>query len=333
MKIVSSYHTYEIKIGDCIDYIEKNYKEGDLVIYDLNIPFQLGNVIKYGIVSSEKEKEFTELFKIIKFMSDNNFKKNNKIFAFGGGVVQDICGFISSIYHRGLDWIFIPSTLISQGDSCIGGKTSINFNKYKNQLGNIYPPKEICIDINLLKTLPQEHINSGLGEMLHYFIFSSKKDFLFFNENMENKNYLSLIQKSLEIKKSVIEVDEKENGIRKLFNYGHTFGHAIESLSDYQIPHGVAVAMGMDLSNYISFRVGLLSKDVYLEIKKTINKITNKYNCDDVEKFYEIIKSDKKNSRSHIKPILCRGYGDLAQHSFTYYGELLTFIKEYFENE
>ena len=161
MKIVSSYHTYEIKIGNCIDYIEKNYKEGDLVIYDLNIPLQPGNVIKYGIVSSEKEKEFTELFKIIKFMSDNNFNKNNKIFAFGGGVIQDICGFISSIYHRGLDWVFIPSTLISQGDSCIGGKTSINFNNFKNQLGNIYPPKEICIDIDLLKSLPQEHIVTG----------------------------------------------------------------------------------------------------------------------------------------------------------------------------
>lgn len=333
MKIKSSNHNYEIKFSNSTEYIKEIYELGDIIIYDSNLNIEIESVIKYKINVSEKEKEFDELSKVIKFMSDNNFKKTNKLIAFGGGVIQDICGFISSIYHRGIEWIFIPSTLISQGDSCIGGKTSINFGKYKNQLGNIYPPNQICIDVDLLNTLPKEHINSGLGEMLHYFIFSSKKDFIFFKKNLKKNNYFNIIHKSLEIKKSVVEIDEKENGVRKLFNYGHTFGHAIESFSQYEIPHGVAVAMGMDISNFISFKLGFLSEEIYLDIKKTIKKITNEFKCSDVDKLYEIIKTDKKNTTTHIKPILCKDYGHLFQHSFTYDGELLFLLKEYFKYE
>ena len=338
MKIKSSIHDYEIEFKNNIDFLNSNYVDGDIIIMDNVIYYNNSDYLKYNVIKVESHelfKEYQNIGNIIDQLINFDFKKSNKIFAIGGGVVQDITGFISSIIFRGVDWYFIPTTLLSQGDSCIGGKTSINLGKNKNQLGNFYPPKKICIDVNFLKTLPKKELLSGLGEMLHYFIFDSYDSFLTYVKLFEDKNYEELIKKSLLIKKSVIEIDEKENGIRKLFNYGHTFGHAIESITDYKIPHGIAVSYGMDISNYISFKKGFLNEKTYLEIKSVLKQIyeTSKLEINDYEKYFNILKKDKKNTIGIIKPILITDYGKLFQHEFTYDSDLLDLIKNYFNNE
>ena len=321
MKIKSTIHDYLVSFGDYKDFIKETYSNGDIIIKDININYKDDNKIIINIDSNENEKEYNKISSTIEYLIENNFKKSNKIFAIGGGVIQDICGFISSIYYRGVEWVFIPTTLLSQGDSCIGGKTSINFKNFKNQLGNFYPPQKIIIDTKLLQTLPENQIKSGLGEMLHYFIFSSYEDFLFFKEKSKIKDFESLIKRSLQIKKSVIEIDEKEEGIRKLFNYGHTFGHAIESMTNYTIPHGIAVCYGMDISNYISYQMGNLNEKEYLEMKEVFNEIKEGLDLKEI------------NVPNIIKPILCNTYGNLGQYSFTYDSELIKFLKNYFDNE
>lgn len=332
MIIKSSYHDYQIFFSDWKSFLEQNFTEGDIVIVDKFFESQISHN-KIVIESMESSKEISAIIPIINSIITNNFKKNNKIFALGGGVIQDITGFISSILFRGVDWYFIPTTLISQGDSCIGGKTSINFKNIKNQLGTNYPPLKICIDTIFLNTLPQEQINSGLGEMLHYFIYSSEDDFVFFQQNFEKNNLKSLIQRSLEIKKSVIEIDEKEKGLRVLFNYGHTFGHALESVFGYEIPHGIAVAKGMDISNYISHKLNFLSDSEYFEMNNILKKIYGNFNFEkfDIENYYEIIKKDKKNSKKFIRPILIKKIGNLFQYEFEFDGKLLYLLKEYFK--
>jgi 3-dehydroquinate synthase len=332
MIIKSSYHNYEIFFSDWKIFLEENFTEGDVIIVDKFFENKISHN-KIVIQSLESSKEISAVIPIIDLILKNNFKKNNKIFALGGGVIQDISGFISSILFRGVDWYFIPTTLISQGDSCIGGKTSINLKNVKNQLGTNYPPLKICIDTNFLKTLPQEQIKSGLGEMLHYFIFSSENDFIFFKQNFEENNFKNLIQRSLEIKKSVIEIDEKEKGLRILFNYGHTFGHALESVFNYEIPHGIAVAKGMDISNFISFRMNFLNEKEYIQMNNILKKIYENYSFKklDLESYYNIIKKDKKNSRKFIRPILIKKIGNLFQHDFDFDGNLFYILKEYFE--
>ena len=218
------------------------YNDGDVIIVDQKI-FDLykdkisndrwkNNVIV--IKATEEQKSFLKLAPIIDELINNGFRKNNTLFSIGGGIIQDITAFIASIMYRGVNWIHIPTTLLAQGDSCIGSKTSINFGKFKNQLGNFFAPKQIFIDVNFLKTLDEADLISGLGEMAHYFLVSSRKDFLYFKSEYHHaKNNLNILKalviRSLEIKKSYIEIDEFDQNERQVFNYGHSFGHAIES--------------------------------------------------------------------------------------------------------
>lgn len=335
MIIKSSIRDYSISFQEYKNFLEQNYNDSDIVICDEILNLELPKNTKIIRVSaSEYIKEYTKITEIVNYLIEFGFKKENKIIAIGGGVVQDIVCFISSILYRGVEWYFIPTTLLSQGDSCIGGKSSVNFLQYKNQLGGFYPPSKICIDTRFIETLPTNQIDSGLGEMLHYFIFSSIEDTNLYLELYDKQDYQSLIKRSLEIKQSVIEQDEKELGIRKLFNYGHTFGHAIESITNYEIPHGIAVAHGMQISNFISHEKGFLDSEKFNFLNSVTSKITKKYDLPnfDTNRYFEIIKKDKKNTVDKIRPILIRDLGNLFQHEFTYNGDLLFLIEKYFNS-
>ena len=166
---------------------------------------------------------------------------------------------------------------MAQGDSCIGSKTSINFGEYKNQIGGFYPPNKIYIDLNFLDTLSSGDLQSGLGEMSHYFVVAGEKDFTDYKNHYDmaltNKKVLEkIISNSLKIKKNYIEIDEFDQNKRQIFNYGHSFGHAIESLTNYAVPHGIAVSFGMDIANYISVKRKLLDNAVRLEIRELLKK-------------------------------------------------------------
>ena len=268
--VKSKIHDYSVDfISNVEDSFSNQLIESDFLIidkkvYDLfkeKLSTKIDKHRKLLIDATEKQKSYEELIPIIKFLIESGVKKNHRLVAIGGGVTQDVTAFIASILYRGIEWIFYPTTLLAQGDSCIGSKTSINFGEYKNQIGGFYPPNHIFIDTNFLTTLPESEIKSGFGEMCHYFIVSSEADFVFFkksyNELNENRTILnSVISRSLGIKKRYAEIDEFDKNERQVFNYGHSFGHAIESLTNYEIPHGIAVAFGMDISNFISVKLG-----------------------------------------------------------------------------
>ena len=274
--------------------------DGDFIIIDNKIKtlysVQLTNVLKkYNYIcinATETQKSYSGIIPIIQKLIENGFRKNHRLVAIGGGITQDITAFISSIMYRGVNWIFFPTTLLAQGDSCIGSKTSINFEEFKNQVGGFYPPNKILIYPGFIDTLSEPEMKSGMGEMLHYFIVSGETDFLFYKkfykEAFIDKSILSkIIARSLEIKKGYIEKDEFDQNIRQVFNYGHSFGHAIESLTQYRIPHGIAVSYGMDIANFISVKMGYLPEVIRNEIREVTESIWYGYEIDDTNLFKE----------------------------------------------
>ncbi len=252
----------------------------------------------YVVEATEESKTLEESQKLIDTMIQIGFNKSNKLIAIGGGVIQDLVSFTASIFSRGVDWVFYPTTLLAQCDSCIGSKTSINYKDCKNKLGGFYPPKEIFIYREFLDTLPESEIKSGIGEMLHYFLINHKIDL---SEKMVNdKNILEnieeYIKESLTIKKEMIEKDEFDKGERNLFNYGHTFGHAIESLSNYEVNHGQAVTMGMVIANKISLQKGLINQQLYDKLYLILSKNMPDYKIEDIEEYVKLLMKDKKNT-------------------------------------
>lgn len=341
-EIKSKIHDYSIYFEKNILNVIKFFPKNSVYIIDSNVyDFYLKNYLKnkkyIRINSNEKNKDFLNLSKIINFFV-KNITKETKIIAVGGGVIQDITSFICSIFKRGVDWFFLPTTIISQGDSCIGGKTSINFKGIKNQLGNFYPPKKIILNPNFIQALPKKELFSGLGEMGHYFFLSNQKDYVFYKnflKNIKNKKKLDIykmIFKSLLIKKKYIEKDEFDKNIRLKLNYGHTFGHAIENLTN--LPHGISVAHGMDISNYISFKNSLIPHETYLDMTKTLNVITQKYKIENlnINKMIKLLKKDKKSTKKSIRVILTKGIGKMFLANINDENILKKNLKEYCKN-
>ena len=307
---------YQVCFDSFSNTISELIEEGDFIICDEFFKKKAEKVVGSRVISiqsSEKAKDFENLSFIISELIDNSFSRNNKIIAIGGGVIQDICGFISSILFRGVEWIFYPTTLLSQGDSCIGSKTSINFKGYKNQIGNFYPPSKIIIDTDFLKSLPEEEIRSGMGEMAHYFLIELGDHYQFFKNNFNDKTKINeIIFRSLQIKKEMIEKDEFDTGERIIFNYGHSFGHAIESLTNYKVPHGIAVANGIDIANYISMSAGDIKEGDYEEMRELVSNFWNHPSLESLfirmkissEDFVDRLRKDKKSVNGKIGLIL-----------------------------
>ncbi len=319
MKIKSALKTYSVEfIKDFNSKLCEVYKKGDIVFIDKNLSSNLPTDISYlKLDINENSKEYNHLGSIIEQIP-NKFNKTNKIIAVGGGITQDIVTFISAILFRGVEWVFFPTTLLAQGDSCIGGKASINHNGIKNRLGLYNPPNQIFIDINFTKSLSNKDITSGLGEMLHFYLVSGAEDFNFFKQNLGNLEVL--IKRCLEIKKDFIETDEFDKGRRLLLNYGHTFGHAIEGATDYKYAHGIAVSKGMDIANFLSYKLGYMDKDLYHSIKKTLKTVYNSIILPDLDNFIQYLKQDKKNtSTDKLTCILSKGPGKMFIQQIDYF--------------
>ena len=347
--VKSQIHDYSVEfINDLETTLKNELIEGDFIIIDNKIIKLYNNLIsktlvkyKYiGIDSSEPQKSYQEITPIIENLIEQGFRKNHRLVAVGGGITQDVTAFIASIMYRGVDWIFFPTSLLAQGDSCIGSKTSINFGRFKNQLGGFYPPNKIFIFPEFLNTLSIADIKSGIGEMLHYFIVSSKSDFEMFKSNYKqaftDKNILAkIISRSLKIKKRYIEKDEYDQNIRQVFNYGHSFGHAIESLTNYKIPHGVAVSFGMDIANFISVKMGFLDKEVRDEIREVTEYIWEGYSIKaiEIETFKHALSKDKKNVGTKLGLILNKGFGEVFKNVMEPDHNFTLWLKEYFDNE
>ena len=289
------------------------------------------------IDSSEKSKSFEQSSIFLKELLSKKIKKDNTLVAIGGGVVQDVTAFLSSIIFRGIDWIFVPSTLLAQCDSCIGSKTSINFQSYKNVLGNFYPPKKVLIDKTFLDSLPESEIKSGIGEMTHYYFFEGSKylEDIYNNYNdivSRKKDISPYIIESLNIKKRVIEVDEFDKGIRNHFQFGHTFGHAIENASNYKINHGQAVTIGMDISMFVSQKKGMLSKVDFVKYHNLIAQNFPPFNFKtfDFDLFYDSLKKDKKNIGNLLVCVLIEKSGELKKATIEIDNNLKDMLYLYF---
>lgn len=348
-KVKSIIHDYEVKFIDNVKKtLEEELCEGDFIIIDNNVKMlysemledALKNYAHIGIDAIEPQKSYQGIIPVIEHLIENGFRKNHRLIAIGGGITQDITAFISSIMYRGVSWLFLPTTLLAQGDSCIGSKTSINFGIYKNQIGGFYPPNKIFIYPDFIDTLSEAELKSGIGEMLHYFIVAGKSDFDMFRENYQqaftDKEVLAkIISRSLEIKKSYIEIDEFDKKERQVFNYGHSFGHAIESLTNYRVPHGIAVSYGMDIANFISVKMGFIPQQTRDEIRIVTEDIWQGFDINDIDlDFFKIaLSKDKKNVGTKLGLILNKGYGKIFKNIMDADEDFNNWLKEYFTNE
>lgn len=344
--VKSSFGDYKVNfIENLTKSLNKNFIKGDVIIMDIYIYNNYKHFFKdfrnniIFIEAHETKKSYEGVKDVISTLIENGFRKSNRLIAIGGGITQDVTAFIASILYRGVEWLFYPTTLLAQGDSCIGSKTSINFGNYKNQLGGFYPPNNIFIYTEFLKSLPESQLKSGVGEMFHYFVVSGEKDFIYFKNNFRNalsdfQDMSKIILRSLLIKKSYIERDEFDTGIRQVFNYGHSFGHAIEGLTEYTIPHGIAVSIGIDIANYVSLKMNLINSIVFNEIHAVVKVIYNGYSIDkiDIDDFINTLKKDKKNVGDMLGLILLKGYGRTYKQLVLPDLNFKQILKSYFNN-
>jgi len=349
LSIKSSIRDYEVFFQQSlIKCLNKELHADDVIFIDENVFNNLQSEVqtfifkrKYIIIkATEEQKSYTALTPIIDNVISNQFRRGNRLIAIGGGITQDMTAFIASILYRGVEWIFFPTTLLAQADSCIGGKTSINIGEFKNQLGNFYPPTKIFIISEFMKTLPELDFKSGMGEMLHFYLVSGEGDFEFYQDCYnraftDEKILLELVKRNLEIKKRFIERDEFDHGERLVLNYGHSFGHAIESLTNYTIPHGIAVSYGMDMANFISVKLGFIQEDVRLEVRGQLEKIWagTSLNSLDVDDFEKVLSRDKKNIGNTYQLILTKGYGKMFKHGITPNEDFTSWLIEYFSTQ
>ena len=236
-------------------------------------------VFKMILQHGEQAKSVQNFQKILNFLADNNFDRTDLIVAVGGGVVGDISGFVASSYLRGIQFIQIPTTLLAQVDSSVGGKTAINILSGKNLVGAFYNPKGVIIDTNVLHSLPNRQLKAGLAEVIKYAFIQNNALFSLLKKypkkilSKDHKIIEEIIFLSLQTKARIVTKDEKENGIRAILNFGHTFGHAIEAHGKYKkILHGEAVAKGMRIASKISYLENLISEKEYEEVIALLQK-------------------------------------------------------------
>lgn len=217
-----------------------------------------------SIIASEEAKSLAGVSTLVEWLIEQRAVRSATIVAIGGGCIQDLVSFTSHIYYRGISWVFLPTTVLSQSDSCIGAKSGINVLPFKNQLGALHSPARVPICEEFLGTLPDVEVASGYGEIVKLSVTSSRHFLAFLERSLadgglRNPHLLELTRASLAAKQEVIEEDEYETDLRRILNYGHSFGHALEVLADHAVPHGLAVLWGIDLINNLGVEWGTTS--------------------------------------------------------------------------
>lgn len=271
----------------------------------------------FSFSQGEKSKTIQTVEALANQLIEKGFDRSSCILALGGGVVGDIAGFLASIFMRGITYIQIPTTLLSMIDSGIGGKTGVNLKAGKNLIGTFYQPSATFIDPFYLNSLPVKHIKNGLAEAIKYGVIKSKPLFNFIENNLakilsfDQTTLEKLIRKCVKIKLEIVAKDEKENGVRQILNYGHTFGHAIEKQSGYTLLHGFAISIGMVLANQKAVKLGLLSQTNADCIKKLLKEAGLPVYTMHKPTLSEL-KKDKKKRNNSINFILPAGIGKIT---------------------
>ncbi len=264
------------------------------------------------IKDGEKFKNYATFEYITEKLLSQKIERKDVILVFGGGVTGDLGGFAASCVLRGVKLIQMPTTLLSQVDSSVGGKTGFNSKYGKNLIGAFYQPDLVLIYLNLLNTLPDREIKTGMGEVVKYAFIekncSNNPEIYLYDYLLNSFDYSDIIFKSCSLKSSVVEKDEKESGLRAVLNFGHTFAHGIETLTDYsKFTHGEAVAIGMKLAFELSLKLGKIDKEYYLSAFNLIDKFNLAPNYKlglPKDKFINVMMSDKKVLKSKIRLVL-----------------------------
>lgn len=265
----------------------------------------------------EENKNLQTVNQLYRFLIQHEFDRKDMLIALGGGVTGDLTGFAAATYLRGIDFVQVPTSLLAQVDSSIGGKTGVDFQSYKNMVGAFYMPKLVYININTLKTLSDRQFHSGLGEVIKHGLIQDEDYYHWINENKEKiakrepDVLAEMVEGSCKIKRAVVEEDPKEQGIRAYLNFGHTFGHSIEKLMDFRLAHGECVAIGAVLASEMSFRRGYISEEEYEGIKNIFDYFEFPGVPAELD-FHKIIEEthhDKKMEHGSIKFILLKEIG------------------------
>lgn len=283
----------------------------------------LNNVPTHAVQAIEDNKDIQTVLEVCNFLNKNQANRGSMLFVIGGGIVQDIGAFAAAMLKRGIPWTYIPTTLLSQGDSCLGGKTAVNHNKTKNLLGLFSAPRKVIIDSNFSKTLIFKDRMSGGGEIFRLLITGGCSGFEILEKYVDQfidgsvDATQKLVAASLQVKKRIVEYDEFELDIRRSMNYGHSIGHAIEALSNYQIPHGIGVAIGILVENRIALNRDLLSpleeKRISIVGRKLIPKsIWEIFANLEISKILPFLLSDKKVEGSILKLATLNAIGEMV---------------------
>ena len=332
--------TYPIIIGNnLVKNISQIFKKNSikfnkcLLVIDKKVPKRIVSIItkslkrkknfKYYFDANEKNKNQNQVHKILEILLKKNFSRQDCLITIGGGITGDVGGFAASLFKRGLQFINIPTTLLSQVDSSVGGKTGVNTKQGKNLIGSFYQPKIVLSDSRFLKSLSHREIICGYAEILKHSLIKDKNFYNFLKKNFSKILELKspfiekAIYKSCKIKKNVVEKDEKEKGLRKILNFGHTFAHAYEATLGYskKLNHGEAVILGIKSATKFSFDQKLIKKIEYDSIVKHINNIKQTLNIqkyfslNDLNKILSFMIKDKKNNSERINLILLKKIG------------------------
>lgn len=284
----------------------------------------------------EENKNLQTVSQLYRFLIQHGFDRKDMLVALGGGVVGDLTGFTAATYLRGIDFIQVPTSLLAQVDSSIGGKTGVDFQNYKNMVGAFYMPKLVYINVNTLKTLPERQFHSGMGEVIKHGLIKDRAYYQWIKDNQReiarrNPDMLAyLVEGSCRIKRSVVEEDPREQGIRVILNYGHTFGHAVESLMDFQLAHGECVAIGCMLSAAISCARGYITREEEKEIRELFAFFAFPALPKQLapEKIIEELRHDKKMENGVIKFILLDAVGQAGIHQDVTREEMIGAFRE-----
>jgi len=266
------------------------------------------------VPDGEEYKKLETVETILNALFEHTFDRKSILIAFGGGVIGDMTGFTASLYQRGIDFIQIPTTLLSQVDASVGGKTGVNNAYGKNLIGAFYQPRAVYIDPAFLQTLPEREFAAGVAEIVKMAVMFDRDYFEFLEQaDLSEESVLKeAIRRSVELKAWVVNQDEKEAGIRAVLNYGHTFGHVVENETNYTAYlHGEAVAVGMVMANALAVRLGFLKQEEAERIRTLLERFSLPvtYAVKDVDSFYEHFFLDKKSANNRIKFILPEGIG------------------------
>jgi 3-dehydroquinate synthase len=269
---------------------------------------------------SETEKSLDTAGRLYLELTDMHAERSTPVLALGGGVIGDLAGFVAATYERGVPLVQIPTTLLAQADSSLGGKTAVNHGRLKNRIGAFYQPMLTISDTNTLKTLTKEQLSEGLCEIIKHGAIRNADLFSYIESNLDrildydDEALETIVHRSVEIKAEVVEKDERDLGLRNILNYGHTIGHAVETVSDFHVSHGRAVAIGMVVAAEISKRIGLLDKSDVARLEELLTRAGLLVSIPkmEVDRLIETMHHDKKIVGGKIKFVLLEAIGEVT---------------------